>query len=167
MSLLDRDTWTVNDEVAHDRADEERSAARSEHLYEGVLEQSRQPLSSYYRKDPTVMTTTTADVERDVTRLADLQALIAEATSEADSIKHRLRQHYAGDPGTHEVAGHRLSVTPATRFDETLARDVLPAEVIDAATVAKLDSAAVKRMVAPTVYALCCPPSGDARVMLR
>lgn len=113
------------------------------------------------------MTTTTTEIERDVTRLADLQALVAEATSEMDSIKHRLREHFAGQPGQHEVAGHRLSVSPSSRFSEDLARDLLPKEVIEAATVAKLDAAAVKRMVAPTVYALCCSVSGEARVVLR
>lgn len=109
----------------------------------------------------------TPDVERDVSRLADLQILVAEATSEMDSIKHRLRETFASAPGSHTVAGHRLSVTPQTRFDEAQARDVLPDEVIATATVAKLDGAAVKRMVAPTVYALCCKVSGDARIALR
>lgn len=106
-------------------------------------------------------------IEQDITRMADLQAIVADATSEIDSIKHRIRDHYATTPGTHEVAGHRLSVTPTTRFSEEMARDLLPDEVIEAATVTRLDAAAVKRMVAPTVYALCCPVTGEARVTLR
>lgn len=111
-------------------------------------------------------------IESDVARLADLQALIAEATSEANSIKARLRGDYADDPGKHDVAGFTLSVTPSTRFDAEAARHVLAQfpDVVTAATVTpepRLDGAQVKKLVPPAIYDLCCTPSGDARVSLR
>lgn len=107
------------------------------------------------------MTTTRTSLEilDDVDRLAYLQTLIKDATTEADSIKARLRDDYATNPGTHEVGTYRLSVTTSLRFSEDKARAALPADLIDACTVAKLDGALVKKVVAPLVYEALCDAS--------
>lgn len=99
----------------------------------------------------------------DVERLADLQGRIKEMTSEADSIKARLRDDYRDDPGTKDIGNHKLSITPTTRFSEDQARLVLPAELVDLCTVPTLSSAKVKQLVAPAMYAACCA-AGEPRV---
>ena len=99
----------------------------------------------------------------DVERLADLQSRIKEMTSEADSIKARLRDEYRDDPGTKDFGAHKLSVTPTARFSEDAARAVLPAELVALCTVPALSSAKVKRLVPPAMYVACCT-SGEPRV---
>ena len=121
------------------------------------------------------MTTTTRtpiEILDDVDRLVHLNATIALATAEADSIKRRLRTDYATDPGTHEVGGYRLSVTPARRFDEAAARTILASspDLLASATVTpepRLDAGRLRRLVAPAIYELCLVSGGDARVSIR
>lgn len=102
---------------------------------------------------------TNLEILDDVDRLAQLQAYIKDATSEADSIKARLRADYADNHGTHDVGTYRLSVTTSTRFSEDKARAALPADLIEACTVSKLDATLVKKSVAPLVYEALCDES--------
>ena len=101
----------------------------------------------------------------DVERLADLQSRIKEMTSEADSIKARLRDEYRDDPGTKDIGSHKLSVTPTARFSGDAARAVLPAELVALCTVPALSSAKVKKLVAPAMYVACCT-AGEPRIVV-
>lgn len=99
----------------------------------------------------------------DVARLSHLNDQVKALTAEADSIKGRIRAAFADHLGTHEVAGHKVSVTTNLRFDETKAREFLPEGVIAACTVSSLSSTLVKKAVAPALYELCSS-AGELRV---
>ena len=89
------------------------------------------------------------------TRLVDLEARKADLELEIKRIKAELLA--AAEPGdTIAVGGINLyRVTQRRNFNADIAADTLPAEVAAAATVTKIDGAAVKR-ISPALWESCC-----------
>ena len=84
-----------------------------------------------------------AELARMETRAATLAAKIAAARAEL------LANHGVG-----EHVGQYLVVAGARRFNESLAREVLPADVISRATVSKIDGTIAKRLAPDMVGAM-------------
>ena len=89
-------------------------------------------------------------------QLATIQATIEQLASKADELKAIILA--AVQPGeTVSVNGHPIyKVSPGRRtFKEAKAREQLPAAILEAATVTKIDAAAVKRL-SPALWEACC-----------
>lgn len=101
--------------------------------------------------------TPTFDLHTTAARLAALEDRKADIDAEIAALRSALLSA-APEGSTITVQGHpRWRVSPGRRvFSEKLARDVLPAGVLDAATVTKVDAAAVKRLLAPALWEACC-----------
>lgn len=112
------------------------------------------------------MTSQPVTLTHDIERLHTLQATIAEATTEANSIKQRLRDAFAELPGTHDINGHKLSITIPRRFSEDEARRIVPAELLEAATISTLDAKRLKELLPPVLWDQCTVAS-TPRVELR
>ena len=68
--------------------------------------------------------------------------------------------------GKHEVGDGHITVSVNRRFDEITARAVLTPDEIAACTAPKLDSALVKKLVAPLRYETCMKVVGDPKVQI-
>ena len=90
-----------------------------------------------------------------VARLVDLEARRADIDDTIAQLKAAIiAEHGVGDP----VLFHgepMYKVAQRRTFDAKTAADTLPAEVIEAATVSKIDGAAVKR-ISPALWETCC-----------
>lgn len=96
-------------------------------------------------------------ITQDAARLAALEGQAAELNEEIRRLRAAIVA--ASEPGqTIEVGGvPRWKVSPGKRtFDERLARDVLNADTLAAASVFKVDSAKVKAIAGEVTWSLCC-----------
>lgn len=94
----------------------------------------------------TIMTdyaTAAAELARMETRAKTLKKKI-------DAAREELLAHHA----VGEHVGQYQVIAGARRFDETLAREVLPADVISRATVSKIDGTIAKRLAPDMVGAM-------------
>ena len=84
----------------------------------------------------------------------------AERYKELDTaFRARLADHGMWNKNFRGLGAMKATVSSNVKFDETLAREVLPAEIIEQATT-KLDSAIIKRLVSPVVYEQCQKDNG-------
>lgn len=94
----------------------------------------------------------TPTLEADVVTLVELQDAIARMVAEADRIKARLRTELP--VGSHELAGVKVAISVAHRFDPKLAAERLTPELL--ATITETTSAVsatlAKRFLAPVLY---------------
>lgn len=90
-----------------------------------------------------------------IAQLVDLEARRAHLDDTINAIKAQLlANRQPGDTLT--LNGEPLyKVTQRRTFSEKAAADTLPAEVVEAATVTKIDGAAVKR-ISPALWETCC-----------
>lgn len=93
------------------------------------------------------MTQLDTDTARIVSRLVDLQAQIAELTTEAEGLKSELRALPAGD---HDIDGRpALRIIPTRRFDVAGAASMLDPELRQQCLSFAYDAALVKRHLTP------------------
>lgn len=96
-------------------------------------------------------------VARLAAQLAHVEATIADLTEAADNLKAELLASLA--PGDVVAVGGKPAyrVSPGRRtFNAATAAKVLPAELVEACTVPKLDQGKVRAAVTPIVWDLCC-----------
>lgn len=104
------------------------------------------------------------DTARIVSRLVDLQAIIAEKTAEAEALKAELRSL---PPGEHDIAGKPvLRIIPNRRFDPAKALELVPESLRDQCYSNTLDSAKVKQYLAPALLDACMVEVGKPKVVL-
>lgn len=105
-------------------------------------------------------------VAQAATRLTALHAIKVTITEEEELCKTIIRQGLApGDTGTIDGEPY-IKLTTSRRFDENLARTVLPKEVLTAITIPKVDGPTAKRVLPPDLYALCQREADDPTVRL-
>jgi len=113
--------------------------------------------------------TNITDVAATARRLAALEAEAATIAEEVERLRGLLLDAVETG-GTIEVDGQpRWRVTVRKTFDPALALGLLTAEQQQLCTVPRLDPAAVKRILPPAVYELCCKESAPhmAKVAAR
>jgi hypothetical protein len=112
------------------------------------------------------MTTTDLDVDtaRIVAKLADLNAHIADLTSEAESLKAELRNLPAGD---HLINGRpALRIVPTRRFDAEKGLALLPVALRGDCYSTVLDAAKVKQFLAPALLETVMVEAGKPKVVV-
>lgn len=100
-----------------------------------------------------------------IKRYLELEERRSSIATEQDGIKAQIRA--AAEIGKHETEAGTVTLSPNRRFDATLATEVLTKispDLITACSVAKVDSAATKRLVGTAVYEQCCKDAGEPRV---
>jgi hypothetical protein len=113
--------------------------------------------------DPT-MTDLDTDTARIVAKLAELNAHIADLTSEAESLKAELRSLPAGD---HIIDGRpALRIVPTRRFDAAKGLELVPEPLRGECYVTTLDAAKVKSYLAPALQEMAMVEAGKPKVVL-
>lgn len=110
------------------------------------------------------MTQLDTDTANIVIQLADLQARIADLTSQAEALKAELRALPAGD---HEINGRAaLRIIPTRRFDATAAAGLLTPQQRESALVVSYDAAKVKQHLTPVQVDEFMVEAGKPKVVL-
>lgn len=111
------------------------------------------------------MTQLDTDTARIVTRLVDLQAQIADLTSEAEGLKSELRNTL--NPGDHNINGApALRIIPNRRFNVDFAAGLLGTEQRKECLVVTYDATKVKRHLTPVEVEECMVEAGKPKVVL-
>lgn len=102
-------------------------------------------------------------LDHDVKRYLELDALRADLTIEMDAIKARLRE------GGTQVApcGVKVTVSENRRFNAERALIVIPEVLLPLCQDTVVSSAKAKAALPPTIYADCMVEVGDPRVTIR
>jgi hypothetical protein len=112
--------------------------------------------------DPTPTIELDVDTARLVSRLIDLQAKIADLTSEAEAVKAELRSL---NPGDYAIGGQpALRITPTRRFDATKALEYVAEPLREKCYTSAVDPKKVKEYLPPAVADLCMVESGKPKV---
>lgn len=107
--------------------------------------------------------TDTAQLDTDVKRYVELDALRADLTLEMEAIKERLR-----DGGTQTApCGIKVTVSPNRRFDANRAASTLPAELLTLCQSVVVDSAKAKSNLPPAIYEGLMSEVGAPRVSIK
>lgn len=114
------------------------------------------------------MTITTHELDANhsqtLSRLVDLQARIAELTSEAESLKAELRQLEAGE---YTINGQDvLKIVPTRRFDATAAALTLSEELRSKCLTVTYDATEVKKHLTPVEVEEFMVASGKPKVVV-
>lgn len=109
------------------------------------------------------MTQLDTDTARIVTRLVDIQARIADLTSEAEGLKAELRTLPAGD---HDIDGKPvLRIIPNRRFDADKGLQLVPEQLRDQCYSTVVDPKLVKTFLAPAVLEAAMVEVGKPKVV--
>lgn len=110
------------------------------------------------------MTDLDTDTARIIAKLAELNARIADLTTEAESLKAELRNLPAGD---HLVDGRpALRIVPTRKFDTEKALELVPEPLRPNCYSNVLDAAKVKEYLAPALVETVMVVSGKPKVVL-
>lgn len=97
---------------------------------------------------------------------ADLEARRTHIVDRQDTIKTQLRELLG--VGKHAAGPLTVTVTPQRRFNPDLAREVLPASLLEAITLPTVSTAAAREILAPALYTACMTEVGCApKVSIR
>jgi hypothetical protein len=111
------------------------------------------------------MTDTTTQLDADVKRYLELDAIKADMQIEQDAIKARLRDLGAGVH--HAPCGVNVSVTPNRRFNADKATEVLPPALLEQIQTLSVDTKKAKAVLPPAAYETCMTEVGEPRVSIR
>ncbi|MFW6598152.1 hypothetical protein ACOCHS_06440 [Propionibacteriaceae bacterium Y2011] len=118
------------------------------------------------------MTSTQVDITARLAELAhthdQLTTALATVTERLDQVKEEIRTITGGD-GAHLLPdGHKITVTPTRRFNETRAREVLSPDLVAAITEVKSTVSAMlaKRVLSGADYEACQTVAGKPRVTI-
>lgn len=104
-------------------------------------------------------------LDTDVKRYLELDAIRADIEIEQNSIKERLR---ALGAGVHQApCGVAVSVTPTRRFDAAKAEQIIPPNLLEQVQSLVIDSKKAKAVLPPAAYEACQSEVGSARVTIR
>lgn len=104
-------------------------------------------------------------LDADVKRYLELDALKADIETEQGIIKERLRD--LGNGAHVAPCGVSVSVSPNRRFNADKAADVVPPVLLEQIQSLSIDTKKAKALLPPAVYDLCMVEVGQARVSLR
>lgn len=110
---------------------------------------------------------TPAELDDLTARHLALGAQIETLTLERAVVEAKIRDGFDAEVETVAPNGAIVKVYRQRRFDEQLARQVLPAEVLPLLEKRVLDARAVKANVAPALYAACQKESDTLSVRVR
>lgn len=102
-------------------------------------------------------------LDHDVKRYLELDALRADLTVEMEAIKERLREG-----GTQTApCGVKITVSPNRRFDPAKAAEVVPEALLPLCQKTIIDSAKAKAALPPAIYEAAMVEVGAPRVTIR
>lgn len=111
------------------------------------------------------MTQLDTDTARIVSRLAELQAHVAELNSEAEALKAELRNLPEGE---HSIDGRpALKIIPTRRFDVAAAALLLDDAVRQECLSVSYDPSKVRQHITPEQADACMVISGKAKVVIQ
>lgn len=110
-------------------------------------------------------TDTATQLDQDVKRYLELDAIKADMQLEQDAIKARLRDLGAGVH--HAPCGVNVSVTPNRRFNSDRALEVVPPALLEQIQSVVVDTKKAKAILPPAAYDACMTEVGDPRVSIR
>jgi len=110
------------------------------------------------------MTRLDMDTIQILTRLADIQAKVADLNGEAESLKAELRSL---PPGDHDINGRpALRIIPTRRFDSAKAAGLLSPSQRQDALVVSYDATKVKAHLTPTEVEEFMVDAGKSKIVL-
>lgn len=110
------------------------------------------------------MTALDADTGRIVAHLADINARIADLTSQAEALKAELR---ALPPADYDIDGRpALRITPTRRFDPAKGLELVPEALRDQCYSTVVDAAKVREYLAPALVDACMVDAGKPKVVI-
>lgn len=104
-------------------------------------------------------------LDNDVKRYLELDALKADVEIEQATIKGRLRD--LGSGVHHAPCGVNVSVTPNRRFNADRAAELVPGPLLEQIQSVVVDSKKAKAILPPAAYDACMAEVGDPRVVIR
>lgn len=110
------------------------------------------------------MTALDLDTARIVAKLADINARVADLTSEAEALKAELRNLPAGD---HLIDGRpAVRIVPNRRFDADKGLELVPEPLRGECYSTAVDAAKVKSYLAPALLEMAMVEVGKPKVVL-
>lgn len=104
-------------------------------------------------------------LDNDVKRFLELDAIKADIDIEQTAIKDRLRQL---GTGAHSApCGVKVSVSENRRFNADKAAQIVPTELLAQIQSLVVDSKKAKAILPPAAYDACCAVVGEPRVSVR